>query len=159
MPSVKITKTAIRKIEVETRARMREKLKDSEFMRKSLSIYNGQVKRALEVMSIVAAPVLPYTIEQFRDWMRPLVNTLCSCGKKMTLKQIHIDHCTPISRGGSWFIYNLQALCKSCNWRKGILLPEEYGLLVCLLDSFTPDSREDVYRRLTIGGKWSFKKQ
>jgi 5-methylcytosine-specific restriction endonuclease McrA len=40
--------------------------------------------------------------------------------------QFHIDHKTPISRGGSNDIGNLQILCPTCNMKKGAKTHDEY---------------------------------
>ncbi len=49
---------------------------------------------------------------------------LCLCGK--TLFKHHIDHKTPISRGGSNNPSNLQLLCQPCNDRKGAKTMDEW---------------------------------
>ena len=41
------------------------------------------------------------------------------CGNKLTIQYFHIDHKTPVARGGSDRITNLQLLCGPCNTRKG----------------------------------------
>ncbi len=148
----KLPKAAIYRIEVATRKQMRERQKDSAFMRKSLNIFNGQSTRCAD-----SNIQLPYTIEEFRAWLKPFVGTLCSCGRRLTLKALAVDHQVPVSRGGLWSLGNLAAMCRQCNWRKGKLLPSEYASLVELLIGFSAESREDVFRRLTLGGKWSFK--
>lgn len=42
------------------------------------------------------------------------------------LQGFHIDHKTPVSRGGSNEIDNLQLLCADCNLRKSSLTHEEF---------------------------------
>jgi hypothetical protein len=149
-----ITKTALNKMLVEERKKMREKQKGSEFMKRTLSIYNGQKSRAEE-----KKVELSFTLEQFRDWLRPFVDTKCRCGTKMTIKGLAVDHKIPIARGGNWGLDNLQVLCKSSNFRKGQLLPDEFEALEDFVNTkLTAESREDLWRRLTLGGKWSFGK-
>lgn len=46
-----------------------------------------------------------------------LDNAVCACCG--TSERLCIDHIIPVSRGGSCEIENLQALCFSCNARKG----------------------------------------
>lgn len=45
--------------------------------------------------------------------------TCVQCGKSFMPSQMDIDHITPISKGGSDAIVNLQLLCQSCNRSKG----------------------------------------
>jgi hypothetical protein len=41
------------------------------------------------------------------------------CLKCGTAENLTIDHILPLSRGGNDDMTNLQALCRTCNWRKG----------------------------------------
>lgn len=56
-----------------------------------------------------------------------------SCELKLS-SEYHVDHITPISKGGTHNSKNLQLLCRSCNLSKGAKLPEEFmrtrGLLL-----------------------------
>jgi 5-methylcytosine-specific restriction endonuclease McrA len=40
------------------------------------------------------------------------------CGLCLQKKPLTVDHIVPVSRGGSDYAFNIQALCKSCNCRK-----------------------------------------
>jgi len=57
----------------------------------------------------------------------------CACCKN-NLKEYHVDHIIPISKGGSNYPFNLQLLCLNCNMKKSNKLPEvfmrENGFLV-----------------------------
>lgn len=52
------------------------------------------------------------------------------CGKQLTIKNMTVEHIIPISRGGSYVIKNLIALCEDCNLMKGNMLyrPEGFYL-------------------------------
>jgi 5-methylcytosine-specific restriction endonuclease McrA len=45
------------------------------------------------------------------------------CAHCGTTENIHVDHIWPLSKGGAHAAYNLQALCGSCNSKKGNKLP------------------------------------
>lgn len=36
------------------------------------------------------------------------------------------DHYVPLSKGGGWELDNIVTACRSCNQRKGSLMPEEW---------------------------------
>jgi len=135
----------------EQRVLQKEKQLHSQFMLRSLTIYNGQKKRAAD-----AKTVLQFTIEEFRSWLLPRIGTICECGVKITLKNLAVDHVVPIARGGAFDLANLNVLCKSSNFRKGQLLPDEFDALCAFArEKLSAESREDLWRRLTLGGKWT----
>ena len=58
-----------------------------------------------------------------RDILRLIAGNQCQqCGEP--LKQFHADHRHPYSKGGRTFINNGQALCPTCNLRKGNRMAE-----------------------------------
>lgn len=148
-----MNKTEINKLLVEERKKMRVKQSQSLFMKRSLSIYKGQKIRAEE-----KGLELPFTIEQFRGWLEPFVGTACECGDKITIARLSVDHSTPIARGGSFDISNLSAICNRCNFRKGALTATEFEAFKKFVNTLPAEAREDVWRRLVLGGKWSFGK-
>ena len=48
------------------------------------------------------------------------------CGIKLTIRYFHLDHKTPVARGGGDNIGNLQLLCAPCNGRKGDMTDGEF---------------------------------
>lgn len=47
-------------------------------------------------------------------------NYLCEiCGTRLTPDNFHADHKIPYSLGGRTEVYNGQALCSTCNLKKG----------------------------------------
>ena len=48
------------------------------------------------------------------------------CGTKYDIRIFHVDHKTPLNRGGSNSIGNKQLLCGPCNNRKGNLTDGEF---------------------------------
>jgi 5-methylcytosine-specific restriction endonuclease McrA len=48
-----------------------------------------------------------------------------NCGRKVPLGWAHIDHITPLSRGGSNDDDNLAVMCPECNTRKGARTPRQ----------------------------------
>lgn len=45
-----------------------------------------------------------------------------------------LDHKTPISRGGSNDLENIQLVCATCNMRKGAKTHQEFGLLIWTME-------------------------
>lgn len=52
----------------------------------------------------------------------------CRCG--IALGNLSADHYIPLSRGGDRSYSNVVASCKTCNVRKGHMLPEEFIALL-----------------------------
>jgi 5-methylcytosine-specific restriction endonuclease McrA len=48
------------------------------------------------------------------------------CSEKKTLKEMHVDHIKPLSKGGSNWPKNLQLLCERCNKRKSAKDPIDH---------------------------------
>jgi 5-methylcytosine-specific restriction endonuclease McrA len=60
-------------------------------------------------------------------WHRKCAGGICYfCGKKMSPKDLTMEHVVPIIRGGKSSKGNLVPACKECNNRKKYLLPLEW---------------------------------
>ena len=64
------------------------------------------------------------------------------CGRRLSLRQVTLDHFLPRAAGGKSEVFNLVACCKSCNREKGSALPEDYA---CPLCGHGTDDFEPVY--------------
>lgn len=51
----------------------------------------------------------------------------CACCKADIKTEYHVDHITPITKGGSNWPANLQALCRNCNLQKSNLDPIDFA--------------------------------
>lgn len=59
----------------------------------------------------------------------------CSyCYKHLTVDDAHVDHKTPVARGGTSNPSNLTAACDTCNIRKGIMTYDEFIAKVGVYD-------------------------
>lgn len=133
------------------------------FFRRSYSLYSGLRSRlqekkwksgAREGTVRVPKRFLPFTIEQFRAWLRVILDETpwCTyCRERIDITNISPDHAVPDSRGGSLGLDNLRECCDDCNRTKGELLPGEFKALMEGLKSFTQDGRSDVLKRLRGG--------
>jgi 5-methylcytosine-specific restriction endonuclease McrA len=146
-----MNKTQVKKLLVAERKSMRIKQKQSAFLRKTNSIYQGMKKRAHE-----AGIDLNFTIEDLRGAIEKQLGRKCRyCGSvPVTVANMAVDHKQPLARGGSHLKHNLLLCCKSCNWQKGILCADEFDDLLLAIGRMVPEARMDIKRRLTIGGKW-----
>jgi HNH endonuclease len=61
------------------------------------------------------------------------------CEKKLTPAVINFDHKTALARGGQWTLENLEAICATCNRRKGALNTDEYKSLLQKLDELAAE--------------------
>jgi 5-methylcytosine-specific restriction endonuclease McrA len=134
---------------------MKAKFRESKFKQRTLTIYKHQVERAAEFKITVG-----YTLEDFREFVRSaLEQGVCYyCKAKITVASFVADHKNPIARGGSFSRENLAICCAPCNFRKGVLTSSEFNRLIQFLqDEFLPEVVSDIWKRLTVGGKWASK--
>jgi 5-methylcytosine-specific restriction endonuclease McrA len=60
-------------------------------------------------------------------WKRRLAKGICHyCGRRISPKELTMDHIVPISRGGKSSKGNVVPCCKECNNAKKQLLPIEW---------------------------------
>lgn len=65
--------------------------------------------------------------DPLRQGIRQQQGSLCMyCGVRLSRGNLHIDHIFPIEHGGLNVAENLQALCASCNTRKGVQTDPEF---------------------------------
>ena len=65
-------------------------------------------------------------------------NTCVYCGHRRTASSLEIDHMTPVVRGGSNDVSNLQVICRPCNQRKGLQTDLEFRTRYRRLVGTTP---------------------
>lgn len=59
-----------------------------------------------------------HTLEQWK-WLKECFGFQCpSCGKREPYIRLTEDHVTPVTRGGTNWIWNIQPLCQRCNSAK-----------------------------------------
>lgn len=75
------------------------------------------------------------------------------CHRYFTLAEVDVDHGTPLSRGGSTGLNNLDYPCAQDNDRKGELTVAEYTALLAYLDTVHPLARQDILSRLEKANK------
>lgn len=64
---------------------------------------------------------------ELRRAIRWRQDSLCMyCGVELYSENMHIDHIYPVEHGGGNDHQNLQALCASCNTRKGVQTDDEF---------------------------------
>lgn len=120
--------------------------------KRSGTIYDGMNARAKAEYQ-----TLPFTKEQFRDWLFPKFSkdgdTRCEYSGWMILAEtFQIDHRTPIDRAGSFSLDNLALCSKAENLRKGIMTKEEYLAFREYVESFfAPEVRANLWKKLEIG--------
>ncbi len=100
-------------------------------------------------------PSLPFSLEEFRADVLGVLGgkedgaVECRyCHRWFVLGEIAVDHATPLSRGGSAGLENLDYPCSQDNARKGSLTVAEYTALLAFLDTQHPLMRKDVLSRL-----------
>jgi 5-methylcytosine-specific restriction endonuclease McrA len=92
------------------------------------------------------------TVEELRQLLYDYYGTNCKyCGRVLTINNIVIDHITPLSKGGSSNLDNLQIICKTSNSMKGSLTENNFILLLEWLKSLPEELSKDISIRLSRG--------
>jgi hypothetical protein len=71
------------------------------------------------------------------------------CRERIKIATMSGDHPIPISRGGDPFL--IVCICKSCNEIKGEIPDDEFLRFIAFINTFSPESRADLLRRLHMG--------
>src|ERR1700723_1350805 len=68
--------------------------------------------------------------------------------RNIDITDVAFDHAVPLSRGGSWGLENIEAICQSCNAIKSDGTPEEYMSLLSWAEREVPLWRTSLFKRL-----------
>lgn len=63
------------------------------------------------------------------------------CGKKLTIKDMTLDHIVPLACGGIDDINNIQIACEQCNWLKADSLPDDFANRVTNIFMYQMDKK------------------
>ncbi len=96
----------------------------------------------------VIRPWLEETLTNVENGLLPC----CYCCSTLTLDSVSFDHKVALSRGGEPWGSNVVACCKTCNKVKGSLNADEYQSLCDLVNTWPDAARDNVTKRLRIGG-------
>jgi 5-methylcytosine-specific restriction endonuclease McrA len=70
------------------------------------------------------------------------------CRRVCDISEVEFDHATPLSRGGSPGLDNIEYPCAACNAQKGEMLPWEFVKLLDFLEHALPLARTSILKRL-----------
>lgn len=117
-------------------------------MKRTSDMLSSHRKRAKE-----AGQAIDYGLDQLRVLVQEAFFRPCPyCSGAITEQNFSADHTTPISRGGSFCLWNLEITCKACNLAKGLLNAVEFAHLWAALREMDSKARQDVLIRLRLGG-------
>jgi 5-methylcytosine-specific restriction enzyme A len=69
-------------------------------------------------------------IRKTQWWQRRVAKGICAyCGKRISPRELTLDHVVPLARGGRSVKGNVVAACKECNNRKKLMTPAEQFLV------------------------------
>jgi 5-methylcytosine-specific restriction endonuclease McrA len=83
------------------------------------------------------------------------------CLGKITPATLNFDHKQPAARGGTWTLDNMEAICGSCNRKKGALTEREFDFLKRALKRITEltgdeYAEKNILKRLAAGGAFIY---
>lgn len=86
------------------------------------------------------------TVSDLTVWLHSRIMICRYCQVELTPKNFGLDHITPVSRGGSNDLDNLQQVCQSCNKAKGSLTNTEFSDLLALLNTWDDRGKHTLAR-------------
>ncbi|HLW51268.1 MAG TPA: HNH endonuclease signature motif containing protein [Candidatus Angelobacter sp.] len=123
------------------------------FHKRARSIYDGMKARAKELHI-----ELPFDLDIFTMWLLdrfnsgPAGTTRCEySGRVLSAEDFFVDHKTPISRKGSFWLDNLAICSEKENLRKGNMDAAEYRALQEFARCLPPEVEASIWRRLEVG--------
>jgi 5-methylcytosine-specific restriction endonuclease McrA len=140
----------------------------SEFLQITCDRYHAMQQRVGEKRDsrnrlIRVGQQLPFTLEQFRVWIRKQLGRdeqglarCLYCNRPLNLRTLQIDHHIPLAQAGTLNLGNLRVICKPCNDQKGALRPQAFIALLHLVNNhslFTEIDRADCLERLQMALK------
>jgi 5-methylcytosine-specific restriction endonuclease McrA len=132
-------------------AKPREKKQYALFMKRTASIYSNMRNRRRKLEG-QDDKMLPFTIDRLRGSIEDCLGSSCVyCDEKITVKNVSVDHSTPVERGGAWKLSNLDIICRSCNLAKNNLTRNEFQELMQTLRGFPVRVQNGVLGRLKAG--------
>ena len=117
-------------------------------LKNTVATLGRRCKQDSKTVRAYAAPILNSVLEQ------PGSISCIYCYTVLTLDTISFDHLLPLSRGGSSWVPNLGLCCTTCNKTKGSLTEDEYCSLLELMIGWPQEARDNVCRRLRLGGSF-----
>lgn len=113
-----------------------------------------RIQRIIDSLRRRDPAVTGATVYLVRQRGQFVTGTTCPyCEGLLKVKDLTLDHRTPLSRGGTSAPDNLVYCHRACNERKGLLTDLEYEILLMALRKLPPEAARDVLRRLRAGAK------
>lgn len=98
------------------------------------------------------APGLPRpSTDELEAWLRAQPPHCAYTGELLSIHDLHVDHITPLDRGGTHDLSNLCLASPAANRAKGAMSGDEFHLLLHLVSGW-PDRGADLLKRLRMAG-------